>query len=66
MGRKERRIQKKLEKNPIGELNKIQNRFYSPKQILQPALLEIFPDKRSPASQLYHIFQSDDAGDLIL
>ena len=29
MGRKERRIQKKLEKNPIGELNKIQNRFYS-------------------------------------
>ncbi len=29
MGRKERRIQKKLEKNPIGELNKVQNRFYS-------------------------------------
>ena len=29
MGRKEQRIQKKLEKNPIGELNKIQNRFYS-------------------------------------
>ena len=29
MGRKERRIRKKLEKNPIGELNKIQNRYYS-------------------------------------
>ena len=29
MGRKERRVQKKLEKNPIRELNKIQNRFYS-------------------------------------
>lgn len=29
MGRKERRIQKKFEKNPIRELNKIQNRFYS-------------------------------------
>ena len=29
MGRKERRIQKKLEKKPIGELDKIQNRFYS-------------------------------------
>lgn len=29
MGRKERRIQKKLEKNPIRELNKIQNRYYS-------------------------------------
>ena len=29
MGRKEQRIQKKLEKNPIRELNKIQNRYYS-------------------------------------
>src|SRR5699024_1494715 len=29
MGRKERRIQKKFEKNPIRELNKVQNRFYS-------------------------------------
>ena len=29
MGRKERRIRKKLERNPIGELNKIQNRYYS-------------------------------------
>ena len=29
MGRKEQRIQKKLEKNPIGELNKIQSRYYS-------------------------------------
>ena len=29
MERKEQRIQKKLEKNPIRELNKIQNRYYS-------------------------------------
>ena len=29
MGRKEQRIQKKLEKNLIRELNKIQNRYYS-------------------------------------
>ncbi len=29
MGRKERRIQKKFEKDPIRELDKVQNRFYS-------------------------------------
>ena len=29
MGRKEQRIQKKLEKNPVRELNKIQNKYYS-------------------------------------
>ena len=29
MGRKEQRIKKKLEKNPVKELNKIQNRYYS-------------------------------------
>ena len=29
MGRKEQRIQKKLEKNPIREPNTIQNRYYS-------------------------------------
>ena len=28
MGRKEQRIQKKLEKNPVRELNKIQNKYY--------------------------------------
>ena len=30
MGRKEQRIKKRLEKNPVKELNKIQNRYYSP------------------------------------
>ena len=29
MGRKEQRAKKKLEKNPIRELNKIQNKYYS-------------------------------------
>ena len=28
MGRKEQRAKKKLEKNPIRELNKIQNKYY--------------------------------------
>ena len=30
MGRKEQRIKKRLEKNPVKELNKIQNRYYRP------------------------------------
>ena len=42
MGRKEQRIQKKLEKNPIRELNKIQNRYYS------QLFLEVCPNKGSP------------------
>ena len=44
MGRKERRIQKKFEKNPIRELNKVQNRFYS-----QPS--GSFPRQRIPGIQ---------------
>ena len=61
MGRKERRIQKKFEKNPIRELNKVQ-----PEQILQPALLEVFPDRGSPASKLYYLYQPYDARNIIL
>ena len=60
MGRKERRIQKKFEKNPIRELNK------GPEQILQPALLEVFPDRGSPASKLYYLYQPYDAWNIIL
>ena len=48
MGRKERRIQKKFEKNPIRELNKVQNRFYS------QLFWKFFPDRGSPASKLYY------------
>ena len=46
MGRKERRIQKKLEKNPILELNKVQNRYY-------PQLFWKFAQTKDPRHQSY-------------
>ena len=60
MGRKERRIQKKFEKNPIRELNKVQNRFYS------QLFWKFSQDRGSPASKLYYLYQPYDARNIIL
>lgn len=46
MGRKERRIQKKLEKNPVAELNKIQRRYY-------PQLFWEFAQTKDPRHPSY-------------
>ena len=49
MGRKERRIQKTLEKNPIVELNKVQNRYY-------PQLFWKFAQTEDPRHQSYILY----------
>lgn len=49
MVRKERRIQRKLEKNPIVELNKVQNRYY-------PQLFWKFAQTEDPRHQSYILY----------
>lgn len=46
MGREQERIRKKLEKNPIVECNKIQNKYY-------PQLFSRFSDVKDPRNQSY-------------
>ena len=46
MGRKEERIKKQLEKNPIKECNKIQNKFY-------PELFKAFGETKDPRHASY-------------
>ena len=46
MGRKEERIKKQLEKNPIKECNKIQNKYY-------PELFKAFVTIQYPISVLW-------------
>lgn len=46
MGRKEERIKKQLEKNPIKECNKIQNKYY-------PELFKAFGDTKDPRHASY-------------
>ena len=46
MGRKEERIKKQLEKNPIKECNKIQNKYY-------PELFKAFEDTKDPRHASY-------------
>lgn len=46
MGRKEERIKKQLEKNPIKEYNKIQNKFF-------PELFKAFGETKDPRHGSY-------------
>lgn len=46
MSRANERIKKKLEKNPIVECNKIQNKYV-------PELMEMFPAVKNPRNQSY-------------
>jgi hypothetical protein len=49
MGRKEERIRRRLEGNPVAELNKVQNKFY-------PELFQKFSETHDPRHQGYVVY----------
>lgn len=51
MGRKEERMKKKLEKNPVQECNKIQKQFY-------PQLFQKFAETWDPRHPSYIIYDN--------
>lgn len=51
MGRREERMKKKLEKNPVQECNKIQKKFY-------PQLFQKFAETKDPRHQSYTTYES--------